>query len=350
MDFPKSVPGVGLVGGQFVDENQATGQVGSLIPSKWGNDVTTELLGVIEEGDLVPDEENPQQVRAAVRAIVNKVAPIATENQEEEGTDNAARMTPLRVAQAIQRRMPADAAVFQYDYFGGLTLANNAATPSTDIDISPGAARAANNGASILLGSALTKRLQSAGGWTSGAGGNGLFSGVRAANTWYHIFLIRRDSDGAVDAGFDTSVSADNRPAGYGDYRRLGSIRTDAAGAVIGFTNTGDVFRWKSPTVDVSVVSIASATPYAIKVPPGVRVLAKVGIQGDGGDFRYFASEVDAGALPDSMYYGVLTGSTDDRGGQDHHIVTNLSGQILLKSPDAGAFNVSTLGWTEIGR
>lgn len=109
MDFPKSVPGVGLVGGKFVDENQATGQVGSLIPAKWGNDVTTELLGVIEEADLVPDEEDPAQLRAAVRAIVDKVAPVASkaeaETNDEATADNVKRMTPLRVFQAIKARM-----------------------------------------------------------------------------------------------------------------------------------------------------------------------------------------------------------------------------------------------------
>lgn len=109
MDFPKSVPGAGLVGGQFVDENQATGQVGSLIPAKWGNDVTTELLGVIEEADLVPDEEDPQQLRAAVRAIVDKVAPVATkaeaETNDEATANNVKRMTPLRVLQAIKARL-----------------------------------------------------------------------------------------------------------------------------------------------------------------------------------------------------------------------------------------------------
>ena len=109
MDFPKSVPGVGLVDGKFVDENQATGQVGSLIPSKWGNDVTTELLGVIDEGGLVPDEENPQQLRAAVLAIVDKVAPVATkaeaETNDEDTANNVKRMTPLRVLQAIKARL-----------------------------------------------------------------------------------------------------------------------------------------------------------------------------------------------------------------------------------------------------
>ena len=40
MDFPKSVPNIGLVDGQFVDENVSTGTPGSLIPSAWGNAVT----------------------------------------------------------------------------------------------------------------------------------------------------------------------------------------------------------------------------------------------------------------------------------------------------------------------
>lgn len=69
MDFPKSVPGVGLVGGKFVDENQATGQVGSLIPSAWGNAVTEELLNVIQAAGLEPDEEQKDQLLKAVRKL-----------------------------------------------------------------------------------------------------------------------------------------------------------------------------------------------------------------------------------------------------------------------------------------
>lgn len=69
MDFPKSVPGVGLVDGKFVDENQATGLVGSLIPSAWGNAVTGELLNAIRAANLVPSEENDAQLLQAVRRL-----------------------------------------------------------------------------------------------------------------------------------------------------------------------------------------------------------------------------------------------------------------------------------------
>lgn len=62
MDFPKSVPGVGLVGGKFVDENAGTGQQGSLIPSAWGNSVTEELLNLIRAAGVEPDETLQNQI------------------------------------------------------------------------------------------------------------------------------------------------------------------------------------------------------------------------------------------------------------------------------------------------
>jgi phage-related tail fiber protein len=69
MDYPKSVPGVGLVDGKFADENQVTGTPGSLIPSSWGNAVTEELLAVIQAAGLVPAEENNGQLLQAIRLI-----------------------------------------------------------------------------------------------------------------------------------------------------------------------------------------------------------------------------------------------------------------------------------------
>lgn len=75
MDYPKSVPGVGLVDGKFIDENTATGQVGSLIPCSWGNAVTDELLNVIRAGGEEPVEGEHDQLVAAIRAIVRDSIP-----------------------------------------------------------------------------------------------------------------------------------------------------------------------------------------------------------------------------------------------------------------------------------
>ena len=75
MDYPKSVPGVGLVNGKFIDENTTTGQVGSLIPCGWGNAVTDELLNVIRAGGEEPVEGENDQLVAAIRAIVLDTIP-----------------------------------------------------------------------------------------------------------------------------------------------------------------------------------------------------------------------------------------------------------------------------------
>lgn len=75
MDFPKSVPGVGLVGGVFVDENQATGQPGSLMAAAWGNAVTKELLSVIKDAELEPDEAKTDQLLEAIEILVARYAP-----------------------------------------------------------------------------------------------------------------------------------------------------------------------------------------------------------------------------------------------------------------------------------
>lgn len=111
MDYPKSVPSVGLVGGKFVDENPLTGTPGSLIPAQWGNAVTEEILHVITTAGLVPDEGVNTQLAAAISTIVGTTRPLASQVEAEAGTDNGKVMTPLRTLQAILKRLPLNAPV-----------------------------------------------------------------------------------------------------------------------------------------------------------------------------------------------------------------------------------------------
>lgn len=67
MDYPKSVPSVGLVGGKFVDEDPGAGTPGSLIPSAWGNAVTEEILNAIQAAGFEPDEGNLSQLAAVFK-------------------------------------------------------------------------------------------------------------------------------------------------------------------------------------------------------------------------------------------------------------------------------------------
>ncbi|AHF69768.1 phage tail protein [Pseudomonas cichorii] len=74
MDYPKSVPSVGLVNGKFVDENTVSGAPGSLISASWGNAVTDELLAVIRAAQIDPKEDDLDQLLEAIRYIVQNDA------------------------------------------------------------------------------------------------------------------------------------------------------------------------------------------------------------------------------------------------------------------------------------
>ncbi|OOH83550.1 hypothetical protein BOW65_05430 [Pseudomonas koreensis] len=69
MDYPKSVPSVGLVNGKFVNEDVIAGLPGSLIPATWGNSVTDELLSVVKSAGLEPSEADATQLLQAVKKL-----------------------------------------------------------------------------------------------------------------------------------------------------------------------------------------------------------------------------------------------------------------------------------------
>jgi hypothetical protein len=160
---------------------------------------------------------------------------------------------------------PAPGALF------GMALANNTTDPTNDIDFATGQCSDSTNTFYMALASALTKRLDAA--WAVGTGQGGLFSGA-IANTTYHCFIIMRPDTGVVDAGFDTSVIAANRPASYTYYRRVGSIiRT--GGSIKAFHQQGDTFYWDSPVVDVDSTTLGAQTT-TLTVPTGIVVEALV--------------------------------------------------------------------------
>jgi microcystin-dependent protein len=76
MDYPKSVPSVGLVNGRFVDENPLAGTPGSLIPAVWGNSVTQEILGVISSAGMTPSEADNGQLIKALQTILGRSSPM----------------------------------------------------------------------------------------------------------------------------------------------------------------------------------------------------------------------------------------------------------------------------------
>lgn len=107
MDYPKSVVSVGLVNGRFVDEDPVTGTPGSLIPASWGNSVTQEILEVIKSSGAAADEGDNTQLRSAINALIQKRQneSLATQEDAESGSNSTKLMTPLRVFQAIGKKV-----------------------------------------------------------------------------------------------------------------------------------------------------------------------------------------------------------------------------------------------------
>ena len=157
-------------------------------------------------------------------------------------------------------------------YLAGLGL-SNAADTDHDITVAAGSCRDSANAYDLLLASAITKQIDAA--WAAGTNAGGMFTGAVGVSTWYHLFLIRKTSDGTIDAGFDTSTTAANKPAGYGTYRRIGSVQTDGSSNIIAFLQSGDLFQRAVPVGYTGGTNPGTgATLVAIDTPLGIRTEA----------------------------------------------------------------------------
>ena len=238
------------------------------------------------------------------------------------------------------------------NYIAGLVLSNDATNPNTQIDIAPGVAVDGANAYEMVLSTILVKTLQSSGAWASGTGNNGLFSGARANSTWYHVFLIRNASTGAVDAGFDTSVTAANAPGGWTANRRIGSILTDTSGNIRAFLQANDEFLWVTPTLDINVTGAGpGTTAYAVTVPPGVVVDAIIHGKGysTSSAVNIGLQAVGANDAPALVAPVIATTGANVAGTVGRAIVrTNTSQQILLNaSASSTAYSMSAYGWRD---
>jgi hypothetical protein len=234
--------------------------------------------------------------------------------------------------------------------------------------IQPGAWRDTANTVDLVLRTALTKNLQASGAWAAGNNANGLFTGAVVINTWYHIFVIRNDTTGAIDAGFDTSLIAANIPSGWTAFRRVGSVLTNASAQITPMLNTGNEFRWAVPVSNLDAFALQDHVRHLLvmTVPPGlvVRVrMSTIFAGSDGVDMQvsvYCPDESDAriagnaGTGPLGRAASVVAwGRTDEssfRAGE-LLITTNTARQIAfintqqLVASGIPALCFGTLGW-----
>lgn len=133
MDYPKSVAGVGLVDGQFVDEDQVSGTPGSLIPAQWGNDVTEEILNVVREvGDEPAEADRGQLVgaiwkmfRAATAGsteLFRGVLRVGTQAEVDAGVLDDVAVTPKKLRMGFAISLGQNSYIVFPTWLGGLVI------------------------------------------------------------------------------------------------------------------------------------------------------------------------------------------------------------------------------------
>jgi hypothetical protein len=226
----------------------------------------------------------------------------------------------------------------------------------TDHDILFGSGSCTDStNAIILTGSALTKQIDAS--WAAGDDAGGLFSGSVAANTVYYMFVIREDSDGSIDYGFDTSIIAANRPAGWTYYRKIGVGRTNSSSNFIlsQWIRGGNSLEvnYLTPIQDISdTADNSSAILRTLSVATGVKVKANivVTILIGAGNVLCYVSDPDTTDLAPATATGIYQLSVANIGfGVGHaelYINTDTSGRVRTRAASTGTVKILTKGYT----
>lgn len=244
-------------------------------------------------------------------------------------------------------------------YIDGLIMSNDTDT-AHDISVSAGEATLVESttGETATLAvnaGAFVKQIDA--NWAEGTASGGFPSGLSLSDTtWYHYFIIAK-TDGQVDFGFDTSLTATNLlsdASSYSFYRRIGSVLTfDSGGSnfdITAFLQLGDIFLWSDPPEDAALTN-ATGGLITLSVPTGVSVNSLLNINVDGGDAYIFHPDVttetaDPGASPTAPFG--FEGGGSGRG-QQIEVPTDTSSQIEYNDDGGGTLdlNVATLGWID---
>jgi hypothetical protein len=111
--------------------------------------------------------------------------------------------------------------------------------------------------------------------WSQGSAGGGLDTGTIAGNTWYYVYAIGK-LDGTTDFTFSLSASAPTQGAGWVLKRRIGSLLTNASSQVRGFVQYGDLFLWRTATVDATTVTVGTTqVDLILSVPRLTPIIAR---------------------------------------------------------------------------
>ena len=177
-----------------------------------------------------------------------------------DGSEWVPNVVPFTAAPPVVRGHLHGLTISMTGSSSSFTVAAGIATDSTFVD-------------TMVLAPAIAK---TTGAWAAGTGNGALDTGAIANNTWYHVYLIKNPTSGAVDVLISlAAVTPTLLPTGYTLFRRIGSMKTNASGQWYGFLQIGDNFYWTAPVLDFSGVTLTANTPTnraLASVPLGLSV------------------------------------------------------------------------------
>lgn len=241
------------------------------------------------------------------------------------------------------------------NWIDGFIMSNAGDAENMDITVGPGQAMDSTNSYSLTVTGTMTKQLDAS--WAAGDDAGGLFHGSVDTETCYHFFAIRKDSDGSIDFGFDTDVTASGIPNGYTAYRRLGAVITTTVPEIRGFKQIGDVFKFDTAPQDKSGLGTSMHT-ISLSVPTGLEVSAIIHAKFSdyspvGATYVWVRGEHEkrdaAPAVSDSELWVAGTSSGHTAVAR-MELITSTSGQIYARASQWTGdhrFYVDTHGWVD---
>ena len=210
----------------------------------------------------------------------------------------------------------------------------------------------------FTIPAAFTKQIDAT--WAAGddAGGDFVTGGSPTADTTYYVFLIRKDSDGSIDAGFDTDIDCANIPSGYTAYRLIARVMTDGSSNIIPYVQDADNFYLETPVVAEDINPGTSAVLLSLQVPTGGGIipianyrLTPVSAEPTGATNGIFSSPLVSDIAPTSTIRNVEMGPASDGPSEfSGPLVANASGQIRVRVDNSGT-NIKVMaavsGWID---
>lgn len=221
---------------------------------------------------------------------------------------------------------------------------------TTTFGVSAGKAKDSTFSYGLNLTSAFTKTLSA---WAVGTGNGSLDTGSVAASTTYHVYLIKKDSDGTIDVLISTNATSPTMPSGYTYKRRIGCFRTNGSSQIIKFYQHGNMFRFDAQIEDRASTALANTNRILVttSVPESmIGIFNIMAVQGSSAAYYYFIAqateETDSAASISNSTHRLY--AMDAPNNVEMKINIDSSRQIAIRGTSTNILcRIGTLGWID---